>query len=218
MLRNREFKRKPPSRDAKKIYVFCEGKTRESEYFNFFQGLDSRISIIVCFLEGNENNTPEGLLNIAKEKMPICSFEPENNDEVWIVFDTDTDKLESREPQINSVRDHCSETEQWFHAESNPCFELWLYYHLFPEKPDFQGCDISSVWKSKLNELIPGGFDSRKHSLFIADAIENARSNYSINEADRPDVGSTELFKLGETIYKMMSDKIDRMRRDCTAL
>jgi hypothetical protein len=123
MLRNREFKRKPPSRDAKKIYVFCEGKTRESEYFNFFQGLDSRISIIVCFLEG--------------------------------------------------------------------------------------------VWKSKLNELIPGGFDSRKHSLFIAYAIENAKSNYSINEADRPDVGSTELFKLGETIYKMMSDKIDRMRRDC---
>jgi hypothetical protein len=85
MIISREFKRKPPSRDAKKIYIFCEGKTIESGYFNFFQGLDSRISIIVCFLEG--------------------------------------------------------------------------------------------VWKSKLNELIPGGFDSRKHSLFIADAIENARSN-----------------------------------------
>ncbi|MDX9804612.1 MAG: RloB family protein [bacterium] len=213
IIRSREFKRNPPSRDAKKIYIFCEGKTRESEYFNFFEGLDSRVSIRVCFLKGNENNTPEGLLNIAKEKMPICSFEPENNDEVWIVFDTDADKFLSREPQINLVRDYCSKTKNWFHAESNPCFELWLYYH-FAEKPSFEGFHISKIWKSKLNEFICGGFDSRKYPLFIADAIENAKSNYIINEAGRPIVGSTELFKLGETIYKMMSDKIDRMRKD----
>lgn len=213
MLIKRNFKRNPPSRDARKIYIFCEGKTRESEYFNFFEGLDSRVSIRVCFLKGNENNTPEGLLNIAKEKMPICSFEPENNDEVWIVFDTDADKFLSRKPQINLVRDYCSKTKNWFHAESNPCFELWLYYH-FAEKPSFEGFHISKIWKSKLNEFICGGFDSRKYPLFIADAIENAKSNYIINEAGRPIVGSTELFKLGETIYKMMSDKIDRMRKD----
>lgn len=214
MLINREFKRKPPDRDAKKIYIFCEGQVREHDYFSFFEGLDSRISLVVYFLKHDEDNSPRGLLEIAKERIKCCSFE--SGDELWIVFDTDDDKLVSREHQINAVREACSRKKCWHYAESNPCFELWLYYHLLPEKPDFQGCDISSVWKSKLNELIPGGFDSRKHSLLIADAIENARSNYTVNDNSRPDTGSTELFKLGETIYKMMPDKIDRMRRDST--
>lgn len=216
MLINREFKRKTPDRDAKKIYIFCEGQVREYDYFSFFAGLDSRISLIVYFLAHNENNSPEGLLEIAKERIKCCSFE--SGDELWIVFDTDNDKSASREPQINAVRNECTRKKHWHYAESNPCFELWLYYHFFPKKPDFENCDISSVWKNKLNELIPGGFDSRKHSLLIADAIENAGSNYAVNDENRPDTGSTELFKLGKTIYKIMTEKIDRMRRDSTAL
>lgn len=211
IIRSREFKRNPPSRDAKKICIFCEGQKREYDYFTFFEGLNSRISLIVYHLGHDENNSPKGLIEIAKETMKCCSFI--SGDEVWIVFDTDADKFLSREPQINLVRDYCSKTKNWFHAESNPCFELWLYYH-FAEKPSFEGFHISKIWKSKLNEFICGGFDSRKYPLFIADAIENAKSNYIINEAGRPIVGSTELFKLGETIYKMMSDKIDRMRKD----
>lgn len=212
IIRSREFKRKPPSRDAKKIYIFCEGQKREYDYFTFFEGLNSRISLIVYHLGHDENNSPKGLIEIAKETMKCCSFI--SGDEVWIVFDADNDKFASREEQINLIIAECSNKKRWFHAESNPCFELWLYYHLLAEKPDFEGCNTSSVWKNKLNELIPGGFDSRKHSLFIADAIENAKLNYSANENGRPDVCSTDLFKLGETIYKMMSDKIDRMRKD----
>ena len=214
IIRTRDYQRKPPLRDAKKIYIFCEGKTREYDYFEFFQGLDSRISLIVHPLDGSENNTPEGLLNIAKEKIKYCSFE--KIDEVWIVFDTDSDKYGSRAPQINHLRTYCSEKDRWHHTESNPCFELWLYYHLYSQKPDFENCHISSVWKIKLNELISGGFDSRKHSLMIADAIANAKTNYVSDENGRPDIGSTEVFKLAQSIYNILEKKIDRMRKDST--
>lgn len=212
MIISRSYRRKAPSKDAKKIYIFCEGKTREYDYFEFFQGLDSRISLIVHPLDGSENNTPEGLLNIAMEKMKCCSFE--RIDEVWIVFDTDSDKYGSREPQINHLRIYCSKEKRWHHAESNPCFELWLYYHFYPQKPNFENHQISSIWKTKLNEMVSGGFDSRKHSLMIADAIENAKSNYNINDNGRPNVGSTEVFKLAQSIYNILEKKIDRMRKD----
>jgi len=62
---NRLFSRREPTRDAKSLYIFCEGKKREYQYFNYFKGIDSRINIEVYPLKGNEDNSPTGLLQLA---------------------------------------------------------------------------------------------------------------------------------------------------------
>ena len=133
ILTNRLFDREPPSRDAKSIYIFCEGAKREFQYFEYFQEMDSRINIEIYRLHPEEDNSPLGLLNIA-EKCIIKSEENKNpkyefidGDEVWIVLDTDKDKHNSREPQIEQIIKKCAERKDWNIVESNPCFEVWLY-------------------------------------------------------------------------------------------
>ena len=201
ILTNRLFIREAPSRDAKSIYIFCEGVRREYQYFMYFKEIDSRINVEIYELHPHEDNSPSGLLNIAKkcivpgEDNPKPKYSFLENDEVWIVLDTDRDKIDSRKPQIKKVKEFCKQKGDWFVAQSNPCFEVWLYYHLSSEKPDFKNNEDCNSWKRLVNDSIDGGFDSRKHPLYIETATLNAENNFSIvNEI--PTIGSTEVFRL----------------------
>ena len=51
LLKNKTYTFQQPDRDAKSIYIFCEGVKRERDYFHFFKGIDSRINIIVYDLQ-----------------------------------------------------------------------------------------------------------------------------------------------------------------------
>ncbi len=125
ILTNRLFERVPPSREAKSIYIFCEGVKREIEYFNFFKELDSRINIEVYKLHPHEDNSPLGLMRIAEN----CLIKSDNNpnpkyglieeDEVWIVLDIDIDRDDSREPQIQRINKTLKKREKWFIARRN---------------------------------------------------------------------------------------------------
>jgi RloB-like protein len=213
ILTNRLFVREIPTREAKSIYIFGEGAKRELQYFKYFRGIDSRIKVEIYELEDDENNSPLGLLNIAKkciiatENNPNPKYSFQENDEVWIVLDTDKDKGESRKSQIEKVRCYCKETESWFLAQSNPCFEVWLYYHLQSEKPIFEENEYCPGWKELVNKSISGGFDSRKHPIFIENASNNAEKNYS-SQDNIPDIGSTEVFRLSQSILPLVKIKI----------
>ncbi len=213
ILTNRLFKREPPTREAKSIYIFCEGAKREYQYFKYFKEMDSRINIEIYELHPHEDNSPIGLLNIAKKcilvskdnSKPKYSFF--KNDEIWIVLDTDKDRDESRKPQIEKIKSFCKRKNNWFVAQSNPCFEVWLYYHNSSEKSIFQNNEKCSEGKKLVNNSIAGGFDSRKHPLYLETATINAENNFTtIN--DIPDIGSTEVFKLSKSIYPLVKSKI----------
>jgi RloB-like protein len=216
ILTNRLFVREIPTREAKSIYIFGEGAKREFQYFKYFRGIDSRINIEVYELEDDENNSPLGLLNIAKkciianEDNPNPKYSFQENDEVWIVLDTDKDKGESRKSQIEKVRNFCKEMENWFLVQSNPCFEVWLYYHLQTEKPIFEENVYCSGWKELVNKSILGGFDSRRHPIYIENASKNAEKNYSSKD-DTPNIGSTEVFKLSKSILPLIKTKIQQV-------
>ncbi len=213
ILTKRLFEREKPSREAKSIYIFCEGAKREYQYFQYFQGMDSRINVEIYPLRPHENNSPLGLFDIAKK----CIVESDKNpkpkylflekDEVWIVLDTDTDKDKSRKRQIEQVKEYCDQKVGWFVAQSNPCFEVWLYYHCLAEKPIFEGDEYCAGWKTKVNEVITGGFDSRKHPIYIENAIMNAEKNFKL-ENNVPNIGSTEVFRLARSIYSLVGIKI----------
>ncbi|MDM8529168.1 RloB domain-containing protein [Anaerolineales bacterium HSG24] len=102
ILRSRLFEREPPSREAKSIYIFCEGVKREYQYFQYFKEIDSRINVEIYKLHPHEDNSPLGLLSIAEKCIILSDDNPKpkyeflENDEVWIVLDTDKDEKDSR--------------------------------------------------------------------------------------------------------------------------
>ena len=215
ILTNRLFERSEPTRDAKSVYIFSEGAKREVQYFLYFRGIDSRINIEIYPLDPQENNSPVGLYNIACEcivkthENPNPKYEFINGiDEVWFVIDIDR-----WGEQIGELQKECNRHNDWNVAQSNPCFEVWLYFHLYSDKAQFEGIERCTNWKVFLNQQVRGGFDSRRHPIFIKEAIENAKSNFK-NSNNAPSVGCSDVFKLGQTIYPLIENKINVVRNN----
>lgn len=215
LLKNRRYTPLPPDRDAKKIYIFCEGAKREKMYFNFFVNLDTRIDIIVYDLKDTENNSAKGLLQIAEKELAEKAVI--ESDEIWIVLDTDIYKNLNRIQELKEVRQACKD-KKWFIAQSNPCFEVWLYYHQESEKPNFENINIPSEWKNYVNKAFKGGFDARKHPVFIQTALENAKLNFEYDQNLFPNIASTEVFELANNILSVgkikirIAEKLEKMK------
>ena len=208
ILKNRLFERKLPSNDAKSFYIFCEGHSREPEYLLYFKEIDSKINIEVIRAEPHDNNSPTGLFDkacsyIVKSNTNVNpQFELLDIDEVWFVIDTDRWGT-----KIDELRQNCAKYTNWYIAQSNPCFEVWLYYHFYHKPPMFDGIEISSNWKPFVNNIVKGGFDSRKHPIHIGNAIYSAKANHSENQS-HPSLCCTEMYKLGKNIYPLIEKTI----------
>lgn len=213
ILKDRLFTRREPSKDAKLFILFCEGKKREPQYFNYFKGICTKIKFEIIPPLDDDNNSPTGLYETAclkiiqTEENPNPKYNNDPNDEIWFVIDTDDwgDKIQGLKELCNNNHGN------WFIAQSNPCFEVWLYYHFKEEIVHFEGIETPSKWKQLLNdEIIPGGFDSRKHPLKIGDAIKNAKLNFE-NDNNGPSIGSTEVYKLAENFFPYVSKEIQKV-------
>jgi len=114
---------------------------------------------------------------------------------------------------IEFIRKRCNELENWSLAQSNPCFEVWLYYHLHTAKPFIYNSEICAEWKQLVNRLIIGGFDSRRHPIYIASASKNAANNFVVIDG-KPDIGSTEVFNLANTIIRLVGSKLEKVLKE----
>lgn len=210
LLKNRIFERREPSRNAKSFYFFCEGVRREYKYFMYFKEIDSRINVEIYPLNPNENNSPTGLFEIAKN----CLLTTNENakpkydfinklDEVWFVIDTD-----EWGEKVDELRKLCKEHENWKVAQSNPSFEVWLYYHFFDNKPEFDEIHSAQGWKNFVNEKINGGFDSRRHPILLEEAINNSKKNY-LEENGNPNLASTQVYLPAESMFPLLQEKIN---------
>jgi len=212
LSRNRSFKRQAPNKEAKLFIIVCEGEKREGDYFNYFSELDSRINVEVVRPRTGDDNSPTGLFRkISFLLEGDADHEPkyilDSKDEVWFVIDTDQwgIKIIELQGKVNSITNFSV-------AQSNPCFEIWLLYHFTFERPEHKNIETAVSMKQFLNNEFPGGFDSKKHPIFIADAINNSKHNYSIQDNQQPTLGSTQVHFLAENIYKIISKKIDSAR------
>lgn len=210
ILTNRLFERQAPSREAKSLYIFCEGAKREYQYFEYFREIDSRIKVEINKLNSDENNSPKGLYALAENSFigEKPKFTLQENDEVWIVLDTDPDKSNSREEQIKQIKADCKVKDKWFVVESNPCFEVWLFFHQNERVEEFESDNICKSWKQKVNESYEGGFDSRRHPIFIEEAIKNAERNFKTDENEKPIKGSSEVYLLSKSMFAVIKNKI----------
>ena len=212
LVRSRRYERQEPLRDSRKIYIYCEGNKREFDYFRFFCGLSSNVNIIPIPSKDGKTD-PEKLMETAREEFGINSdvspkftLDVSQQDNVWFVIDTD-----SWGSKITDLRNFCKsqnaglDNEAWYVSQSNPSFEIWLYYHKFSEKPVKNDVDKYSSIKEFVDAQIPGGFDSRKHPAMIEAAIQNAKATYE-EENQVLKLYSTEVFKLGQVILPFVKD------------
>jgi hypothetical protein len=210
ILTNRLFIRKEPDREAKLFVIFCEGKRKEPDYFSFFANLDSRIKLEIVAAGQHDNNSPTGLYDTAKSKLVSedgisnLEYELSEKDEVWFVIDTDC-----WDEKISELRNKCAEFKNWFIAQSNPCFEVWLYYHFNASCPATSGELTSQNWKTHLNEVIVGGFDCRKHPIYIKTAIDNAKKNHQKTHDSKLGYSCSEVYLLAENFYPFVEKQIE---------
>lgn len=107
IVRRKEYAKREPSRDAHKIYIVCEGKGTEPDYFSFFEGLSSNLQLIT--IPPDEGTDPLKLMERAKEVLlderRKYTVDYLQGDTIWFVIDTDTWEKEGK---ITPLRNFCS--------------------------------------------------------------------------------------------------------------
>jgi len=197
------YEKKEPFRDAFFFIVVCEGKNREPDYFRFFDGLSSRVKIVP--VESGAGSAPKLLIEnaIAKEEELDAKAE---RDRVWFVIDTDRWR-----EQLHEIRQECNYHPHWMVAQSNPCFEVWLYFHVKAGIPQLQNIGQCNNWKPYLPTVIQGGFNPDFHPIAIEAAIENSKASYTAN-GYFPEPGSTQLWQLGEELIPLIKKDLDNLK------
>jgi hypothetical protein len=209
LTRNFSYTKKEPNRDAVVFYIFCEGKWREPHYFNFFASIDSRIRFEVIPAGQHDRNSPDGLFEKAasfilkSENNPTPKYEVNEADQVWFVIDTDDWK-----DKIPALKESCSKYKNWFVAQSNPSFEIWLYYHFHEIKPQLDEVAQANGMKAYLGGKIRGGFDTRKHPAFIKTAAFHSEKNFQ-EENGQPQIFCTNLHGLANRILPLIQEELN---------
>ena len=200
-LKNRLYKKRPPFRDAKLFVIICEGERREPDYFEFFDQITSKIKILpIPSSEGK--SSPKHLHENAKNA--VNKFDINDDDELWFVLDIDSWEIN----QIHDLKKECDDIKYWNIALSNPCFEVWLYYHFEKIVPELVDSSKCKEWKELIQKTNLKGFDPDIHPKFIGLAIKNSKINYK-EKGYLPEIGSTQVFNLAEKIFPLIKDVLE---------
>jgi len=208
--KKRGYKRDTPVelvRDYKLFAIACEGGKREPGYFNVFQHLSSKIKVDLIenyvtddemFRRYETNSAPKWVLDRAMRYIEKNDLKDE--DDLWFVIDKDR----WTDAQIRELASYCEIYPNWHLVISNPCFEVWLYFH---KKADIKtSISIScNDFKKEISSFEKGGYHPLK---FIADfqkAIANAKANDSDVNYFIPKTNETKVYKLGEAILSQAS-------------
>jgi hypothetical protein len=214
LSRHKVYEKVEPFKNAKKIYIFCEGD-REVNYLKFFQGFASNIDIIPIPNE-NGKSDPTKLKAQAEKCLEnnSVSLSKELADEVWFVIDTDRWNEGNKIGELrNYVEDKQKTYDGWFVAQSNPSFEIWLYYHFNSKRPIDSEIEAAQSFKDFVATKIKGGFDNRSMPLEIQQATLNAENNFE-RENGQPKLYATEVFNLAKQIIKFTKAQLDQCLTD----
>lgn len=224
--RIRSYTKPSPSRDARKLYIVCEGNDTEPVYFEFFKGLTSNLSIIPIRSE-NGKTDPEKLKEWAEQNLINASTfdkpDYQQDDLVWFVIDTDKWQEQGK---IKVLRDFCEHVnadevaqhsehpvyQMWNIAQSNPQFELWHYYHIYNEKPLIAEVEQYASFKEYVSNKIHGGFNPLIHPAYMKDAIVHSENNFCVDAEGYPMLFSTEVHLLCKQIFPFIKRDIEKLR------
>lgn len=223
--RRRDYDKREPSRDAHKIYIVCEGKGTEPNYFAFFEGLSSNLQVIT--IPPTDGTDPLKLMERAKQVLigvdREYTVEYEHGDTVWFVIDTDTWEKEGK---IAPLRQFCAQKNAaitleydevkaysaWNVAQSNPSFEIWLYYHFYENRPIQEEVEKYASFKEYVHNSISGGFNFEKDPVRLEDAIMNTKNNFSLDKSISILIFASEMYRLGLEIDGFVKTDILKLK------
>lgn len=205
-FKNRGYKRDTEGdliRDYKLFAIACEGSDREPQYFNVFRDLSRRIKVDVIEEDINRtNSSPKWVLNRLTSY--IEKYDLQDTDELWIVIDVDNWKDE----EVRNVASYCNDQSNWNIAISNPCFEVWLYFH--KRKDVLNSSSVSCKdFKSEIATFSKNGYNKYQYILLLEDAIRNAKQADSNKNHFLPKEKETKVYLLIEAMLAMIkSDEL----------
>jgi len=223
--RVKDYGKHEPTKDSHKIYVICEGKGTEPDYFAFFEGLSSNLQVIT--IPPSNGTDPLKLMESSKAILTgenrQYTVNYQYGDTVWFVIDTDTWE---KERKIAPLRKYCTEQNQhineeldevkpyhaWNVAQSNPSFEIWLFYHIYDTKPSDEELEKAQSFKEYVNSKIAGGFNFQTHPVFLEDAINHSEKQFSKDEAGLLAKYATEMYLLGYEILGFTKQELDKLK------
>lgn len=194
--KNRAYKKGAPHRDARLFVIVAEGK-REDEYFSWFNEKNQRIKVSIIPREQNRS-APTHFLSRVGSFIEAGGWNPEDDDQLWFVLDVDKWQRE----EIENLRIACESNPNWRIAISNPCFEVWLLFHIRKSIPDNgEGC---GSLKQMLHRNAPGGYDKDAFCEKIELAVQNSRAADNNPRGHFPDRMMTKLYQLAEEIIPIL--------------
>jgi hypothetical protein len=194
---NRSYKKGGPHRDFRKFVIVAEGQ-REDEYFAFFNKINQRIQIILVPRDKGKSAT-KYFTERADQYIDQYGIEPE--DLLWFILDVDRWKRS----EIDDLFQCCNNKKNWNIGISNPCFEVWLYFH-FGNPSDTKAKNCSEL-KLALSKLTHGGYKLETFANEIETATKMARVADKNARHYFPELLNTKLYQLGEQMIKFMGNK-----------
>ena len=192
-------------RDYCLFAIACEGSVRERDYFECFEVLSSRISVdLIADIDedGNSvvshNSSPDHVLQRAQ--VYANSTDLIEGDQMWIVVDVD----KWPEKQLSILAQECH-SKGWNLAISNPCFEVWLCYHIEDDIPDGGEIKDSAYFKNHLSLLTKEGYSPEVYSPLAFKAIDSAKSKDKNPGMRIPPYKVTHVYRLMEQMQNFAS-------------
>ena len=211
MRKKRGYTREVPNelmRDYKLFAIACEGKKREPQYFNVFRYLSPRftVDIIEDVITDEEmiaththKSAPKWVLDRAMRYIEKEGLSPE--DELWFVLDKDR----WSEVQLREIQTYCEQQPNWHVIISNPCFEVWLYFH---KKADIAASSSVNCndFKHEISDFEKGGYHPLKFIPNIKEAIVNAEhADINLNHF-MPGLKQTKMHKLAKSMMDFVGE------------
>ena len=205
------------------IFIIPGGEKRERDYFHFLEEEERkgrRTKVRVAFAtEKKQGLNPPQISKMAEDFIRNGRFKPSNDDPSISIQPGDIiyllQDMDEFEPQILKEMKSPIEQTQWI--VSNPCFEIWLYYHKYSKTDKIIGAlaqDVSkrSQWlKNKLHTLEKGGFNPCTLHTKMKNATANSLANYKVKANGLPDVFSTQMHIVAQTLLAAMGSEFDDM-------
>jgi hypothetical protein len=199
------------------IVIVAGGEKREKAYFAWISNREKFRRIKIEFIADSTMNKGEGnpyrLLEVARCRQEhYATSRADEPDEIFIVSDVD-EFMES----LLRIKPECEHSNIRL-IISNSCFEVWLYYGKFADRPDdfpvpSDVSKISQAFKTYLGEKARGGVDPRKAIFDVHENIENAKANYTEDANGIPELFSTNMFVLAEVLLPFIQEELATMPR-----
>lgn len=213
-----EYTKKEGVLDPSLFIIVSGGEEREKDYFNFFKGPKYsfprlQVEFVAKNAKGVSGLNVDNLVKLALE-IKVEKDQSKSDDILDNIFVvTDVDHF------YNELRRNipiCKQNSLQL-IISNSCFELWLYYSYYSNRPtDFvipeDYLKISSQFKTYLGNKRKGGVDPRKAPLEMVNGIKNSIQNYQEDENGVPKLFSTQMHFLAQKLLELTENEIIKIQ------